>query len=86
MFSLFKRYELASGAKLIAEKCHGLLFGSWKHLENLLVKLQWLSESYCVLVCRLANVGLENCVSESRSSRRFSRHGSPDICLTTALC
>ena len=36
VFALFKHYELASGAKLNATKSHGLLFGSWQHLESLI--------------------------------------------------
>jgi hypothetical protein len=35
LFSLFERYQHASGAKLNVSKSHGLLFGSWKDCVNM---------------------------------------------------
>ena len=55
LFSLFDRYELASGAKLNVKKSHGLLFGAWKHRVDLPITLNWSSEAITVLGCRIAN-------------------------------
>ena len=55
LFSLFERYELASGAKLNVTKSHGLLFGTWKYQNDLPVQLDWSSEAITVLGCRIAN-------------------------------
>ena len=94
VFALFRRYELASGAKLNATKSHGLLFGSWRHLENLPVKLQWSSDSICVLGSRLANEASEDWASkvEALSSifsawrpRHLSYHGRALIANTCGL-
>ena len=55
LFSLFERYERASGAKLNISKSHGLLFGTWKYRADLPVQLDWSSEAITVLGCRIAN-------------------------------
>ena len=55
LFSLFERYELASGAKLNVTKSHGLLFGTWKYRADLPVQLDWSSEAITVLGCRIGN-------------------------------
>ena len=55
LFSLFERYERASGAKLNVSKSLGLLFGTWKYWADLLVQLDWSSEIITVLGCRIAN-------------------------------
>jgi hypothetical protein len=55
LFSLFDRYERASGAKLNVTKSHGLLIGSWKHRTDLPVPLNWSNVSITVLGCRLGN-------------------------------
>ena len=55
LFSLFERYELASGAKLNVTKSHGLLFGTWKYQADLPVQLDWSSEAITVLGCRIGN-------------------------------
>ena len=54
-FSLFERYEVASGAKLNVTKSHGLLFGTWKYQVDLPVQLDWSSEAIAVLGCRIGN-------------------------------
>ena len=56
LFSLFERYELASGAKLNVTKSHGLLFGTWTHRNNLPIQLNWSSVAITVLGCNIANV------------------------------
>jgi hypothetical protein len=56
LFSLFEKYERASGAKLNIAKSHGLLFGSWKNRVNLPVQLNWSSDAITVLGCRVANI------------------------------
>ena len=55
LFSLFERYELASGAKLNVTKSHGLLFGTWKYQNDLPVQLDWSSEAITVLGCQIGN-------------------------------
>ena len=55
-FSLFERYELASGAKLNVTKSHGLLFGTWMHRKHLPIQLNWSSVAITVLGCNIANV------------------------------
>ena len=55
LFSLFERYERASGAKLKVTKSHGLLFGTWKYWADLPVQLDWSSDAITVLGCRIAN-------------------------------
>ena len=56
LFSLFERYELASGAKLNVTKSHGLLFGTWMHRNNLPIQLNWSSVAITVLGCNIANM------------------------------
>ena len=55
LFSLFERYERASGAKLNVTKSHGLLFGTWKSRADLPVQLDWSSEAITVLGCWIGN-------------------------------
>ena len=55
LFSLFERYECASGAKLNVNKSHGLLLGSWKDRRDMPVALSWSSEFITVLGCRIGN-------------------------------
>ena len=55
LFSLFERYECASGAKLNVNKSHGLLLGSWKDRRDMPVALSWSSEFINVLGCRIGN-------------------------------
>ena len=55
LFSLFERHELASGAKFNVKKSHGLLFGAWKHPDDLPIQLNWSREATTVLGCRIAN-------------------------------
>ena len=55
VFSLFTRYEKASGAKLNVGKSHGLLFGSWRARLDLPVPLNWSNVAITVLGCRLGN-------------------------------
>ena len=55
LFSLFERYERASGAKLNVSKSHGLLMGAWKSRSNLPVALHWSNEFITILGCRLGN-------------------------------
>jgi hypothetical protein len=47
LFSLFDRYERASGAKLNVTKSHGLLLGLWKHRSDLPVPLNCGSPYRC---------------------------------------
>ena len=56
LFSLFERYESASGAKLNITKSHGLLFGSPKGRRNHPVSLNWCNDSITVLGCKLGNI------------------------------
>ncbi len=55
LFSLFERYECASGAKLNVTKSHGLLVGAWKSRTNMPVTLNWSNISITFLGCRLGN-------------------------------
>ena len=55
VFSLFARYEKASGAKLNVGKSHGLLIGSWRARVDLPVPLNWSNAAITVLGCRLGN-------------------------------
>ena len=55
MFSLFERYEKASGAKLNVAKSHGLLFGSWHDRVHMPIPLNWCNDAITVLGCRLSN-------------------------------
>ena len=55
LFSLFERYELASGGKLNVSKCHGLLFGPWHNRDDLPIQLNWSSETITVLGCNIGN-------------------------------
>lgn len=52
VFSLFSRYEHASGAKLNVSKSHGLLLGSWRGRSNMPVNLKWSSASIVILGCQ----------------------------------
>ena len=56
VFSVFQRYELASGAKLNVTKSHGLLVGSWASRTNLPIALDWFSSSITVMGATLSNV------------------------------
>ena len=56
VFSLFRRYELASGAKLNITKSHGLLVGTWIDRNTLPVKLNWSSQRISVMGATLSNV------------------------------
>jgi exonuclease III len=55
LFSLFERYERASGAKLNVGKSHGLLLGAWKERVNMPIELNWSKECITVLGCRIGN-------------------------------
>jgi hypothetical protein len=55
LFSLFDKYERASGAKLNVAKSHSLLIGSWQHRSDLPVQLNWSNEFIMVLGCRIGN-------------------------------
>jgi hypothetical protein len=55
LFSLFERYEAASGAKLNVAKSHGLLVGAWKQRVDLPVDLNWSNDFITVLGCRISN-------------------------------
>ena len=56
VFSVFNRYELASGAKLNVTKSYGLLVGSWASRSNLPIALDWSSSSITVMGTTLSNV------------------------------
>ena len=56
VFSLFRRYELASGAKLNVTKSHGLLVGTWASRVNLPVPLDWSAQRITVMGAPLSNV------------------------------
>ena len=43
VFARFRRYLLASGARLNVDKSHGQLFGSWQGCTDLPVALDWSS-------------------------------------------
>ena len=55
VFEIFRRYELASGAKLNVTKSNELLVGSWVSRTNLPVALQWSSEAITVMGAQLSN-------------------------------
>jgi exonuclease III len=62
VFSLFSRYERASGAKLNVSKSHGLLIGSWRGRSNMPVPLKWSSDSITVLGCQIGTNAQPNWV------------------------
>ena len=53
LFSIFDRYERASGAKLNVYKSHGLPFGTWHDRRSFPVPLLWSNASISILVCRI---------------------------------
>ena len=53
LFSLFSRYERASGAKLNTSKCHGLLLGPWREKSSLPMDITWSPTSITVLGAKL---------------------------------
>lgn len=53
LFSLFQRYERATGARLNVGKSHGLLLGAWKMRTNMPISLAWSNVSIPVLGCDL---------------------------------
>ena len=55
VFSLFRRYELASGAKVNVTKSHGLLVGTWTS-RTMPVTLNWSSQCISVMGATLSNV------------------------------
>ena len=57
VFDIFRRYELASGAKLNVKKSHGLLVGPWRTRTNLPIPLDWSSMSISVMGFHLSNGG-----------------------------
>ena len=85
VFSLFCRYELASGAKLNVTKSHGLLVGSWRSRSNLPIRLSWSSQSITVMGAKLSNLAPEeswdsslqqlDTVLSSWRARKLSYHG-----------
>ena len=85
VFSLFRRYELASGAELNVTKSHGLLVGSWRSRSNLPVRLSWSSQSITVMGAKLSNLAPEeswdsslqqlDTVLSSWRARKLSYHG-----------
>ena len=94
VFSLFQRYELASGARLNVTKSHGLLIGSWKGRTDLPVHLDWSSSHITVMGSRLSNDGTESWDKSVRSlesmlaswsSRSLSYHGRALIANTLGL-
>ena len=94
VFSLFQRYELASGARLNVTKSHGLLIGSWKGRTDLPVHLDWSSSHITVMGSRLSNDGTESWGKSLRSldsmlaswsSRSLSYHGRALIANTLGL-
>ena len=77
LFSLFDRYERASGAKLNVTKSHGLLLGLWKHRSDLPVPLNWSSVSITVLGCRLGNdlsVDWDSLITKFEDQLRLWKH------------
>ena len=94
VFSVFQRYELASGARLNVTKSHGLLIGSWKGRTDLPVHLDWSSSHITVIGSRLSNDGTEGWDKSLRSldsmlaswySRSLSYHGRALIANTLGL-
>ena len=86
VFEVFRRYELASGAKSVnVTKSHRLLVGSWTSRKNLPVALDWSAESITVMGSTLSNgssvASWQNSlwkfdsVLTSWESRRLSFHG-----------
>jgi hypothetical protein len=55
VFSVFGRYEKASGAKLNVAKSHGLLMGTWIDRTNLPVALDWSSTSITIMGSTISN-------------------------------
>ena len=59
VFSLFRRYELASGDKLNVTKSYGLLVGSWRSQYHLPIRLTWSSQHITVMGAKLSNLAPE---------------------------
>jgi hypothetical protein len=56
VFSVFERYESASGAKLNVRKSHGLLVGTWTSRSDLPVAMDWSTTGITVMGSILSNV------------------------------
>ena len=94
VFSLFQRYESASGARLNVEKSHGLLIGSWRNRTDLPITLDWSSSHITVLGSCLANDAVERWGKRIQSldsllacwsNRSLSYHGRALIANTLGL-
>ena len=94
VFSIFDRYELASGARLNVEKSHGLLIGSWKTRTDMPIPLDWSSAAITVLGSQLSNDGEEHwekklqqldTIFSGWKSRTLSFHGRALIANTLGL-
>ena len=94
VFSLFQRYELASGARLNVNKSHGLLIGSWKGRTDLPVHLDWSSSHITVMGSRISNDDTESWDKSIQSldsllacwsSRSLSYHGRALVANTLGL-
>lgn len=53
LFSLFEKYERATGARLNVAKSHGLLLGAWRSRLDMPISLDWSNVSIPVLGCDL---------------------------------
>ena len=95
VFEVFRRYELASGAKLNVTKSHGLLMGSWTSRKNLPVALDWSEKSITIMGSTLSNgssvASWQNSLRKfysvltSWESRRLSFHGRHLVANTFGL-
>ena len=56
VFSLFRRYKLASGAKLNVTKSHGLLVGSWATRTHRPIQLNWSSQHITIMGAQVSNM------------------------------
>ena len=95
VFDTFRRYELASGAKLNVKKSHGLSVSPWKTRTNLSIQLKWSSTSISVMGFHLNN-GVDtvswqapieqfNSVFASWTSRQLSFQGRALVTNTLGL-
>ena len=73
LFHIFTRYEKASGAKLNATKCHGLLIGTWQSRSNLPIALDWSNVEIIVLGSRISNDNEEQWESKIKALKTTLR-------------
>ena len=93
VFSLFRRYKLASGAKLNVTKSHGLLVGSWATRTHRPIQLNWSSQHITIMGAQVSNMESDeswipplqklDAVLSQWLTRRLSYHGRASVGLWT---